>query len=99
MLVPCVKTGEGLSKEEIAEIEAFVQKHALERFGPVRTVSPALVFEITFDAVYPSTRRKSGVVLTAARVRRWWRDKKPEEADHLEGLHALVPSHNWEFLP
>ena len=99
MLVPCVRTGEGLSKEEIAEIEAFVQEHALERFGPVRTVSPALVFEITFDAIYPSARRKSGVVLTSARVQHWWRDKKPDEADHLELLRALVPSHTWESLP
>jgi DNA ligase-1 len=89
-LIPCVRTSAGLAEEEIAEIQAFVQENTVERFGPVHTVRPALVFEIGFDAIHPSPRRKSGVALISPRILRWHRDKKPDDAETLERLRGLA---------
>jgi DNA ligase-1 len=89
-LIPCVRTGVGLAEEEIAEIQAFVRENTVKRFGPVRTVPPALVFEIGFDAIHPSPRRKSGVALISPRILRWHRDKKPDDAETLERLRGLA---------
>ncbi len=88
--IPCVRTAVGLSEQEAAEIAAFVRGHTVERFGPVHSVQPSLVFEIGFDAIHPSPRRKSGVMLISPRVIRWHREKKPEEAETLDQLRGLL---------
>lgn len=89
-LVPFAKAYSGLTDGEIRQVDAFIKKNTLEKFGPVRTVSPELVFEIGFEGVCPSPRHKSGVATRFPRILRWRQDKKPEEADSLETLKKLL---------
>jgi len=88
-LVPVARIAEGLTGEEIRRIDAFIRRNTLERFGPVRSVRPQLVFEIAFEGIESSARRKSGIALQRPRIVRW-KDKPPEEADSLESLKAIV---------
>lgn len=89
-LVPVAKASAGLTEEEVLEIDAFVRANTIARFGPVHGVQPGLVFELAFESVQESTRHKAGLALRFPRLRRWRRDKQPEEADTLESLRALV---------
>ncbi|MDJ0667647.1 MAG: ATP-dependent DNA ligase [Desulfobacterales bacterium] len=89
-LVPFAKAYSGLSDAEIREVDRFIQRNTLERFGPVRSVRPALVFEIAFEGIRASNRHKSGVAVRFPRIQRWRRDKPIEEADTLETLKALL---------
>jgi DNA ligase-1 len=93
-LVPFAKAYSGLTDAEIAQVDNFIRKNVLEKFGPVRTVKPELVFEIAFEGIQLSTRHKSGVAVRFPRILRWRKDKKPEDADTLtrikELLHANV---------
>lgn len=88
-LVPVARIAGGLTGEEIRRIDAFIRRNTLGKFGPVRSVRPQLVFEIAFEGVEPSARRKSGIALRGPRIVRW-KDKPPEEADSLESLNALL---------
>lgn len=88
-LVPVARIAEGLTAEQIRRIDAFIRRNTLERFGPVRAVRPQLVFEIAFEGMEPSARRKSGIALQRPRIVRW-KDKPPEEADSLESLEAIL---------
>ncbi len=89
-LVPIAKAYSGLTDAEIAEVDRFVRRNAREKFGPVRSVTPELVFEIAFEGIQPSSRHKSGLAVRFPRIVRWRRDKKPEDADRLEQLLGLV---------
>lgn len=89
-LIPFTKAYSGLTNQELAEVDRFIKKHTLEKFGPVRSVQPELVFEIAFEGIQLSKRHKSGVVVHFPRIQRWRQDKKPEEADTLETLKALI---------
>ncbi len=89
-LIPFAKAYSGLTKQELAEVDRFVKKHTLEKFGPVRSVKPELVFEIAFEGIQLSKRHKSGVAVRFPRIQRWRHDKKPEEADTIETLKALI---------
>lgn len=89
-LVPVAKAYSGLTDAEIREVDAFVRSHTLERFGPVRVVEPALVFELAFEGIQRSTRHKSGVAVRFPRMLRWRRDKKPADADSLDALRRLL---------
>ncbi len=89
-LVPVAKAYSGLTDAEIYEVDAFVRAHSTEKFGPVRIVTPALVFELAFEGIQKSTRHKAGVAVRFPRMNRWRRDKKPEDADTLEMLRALA---------
>lgn len=91
-LVPFAKAYSGLTDEEIREVDRFVRTNTVERFGPVRSVKPTLVFEIAFEGIRRSTRHRSGVAVRFPRIARWRRDKKPEDADSIESLKALLPS-------
>jgi DNA ligase-1 len=88
-LVPVARIAGGLTGEEVRRIDAFIRRNTLERFGPVRSVRPQLVFELAFEGVEPSARRKSGITLRGPRIVRW-KDKPPEEADSLESLKAML---------
>ena len=81
----------GLTDAEIRKVDAFVRRNTLERFGPVRTVKPELVFEIAFEGVQRSTRHKIGLSVRFPRINRLRNDKKPQEADTIETLRALLP--------
>ncbi len=90
-LVPFAKAYSGLTDEEIREVDAWVRRNAVESFGPVRSVTPQLVFEIAFEGIRESTRHKSGVAVRFPRMLRWRKDKPPAEADTLETVKALLP--------
>ena len=91
-LVPFCKAYSGLTDAEIVEVDKFVREHTLEKFGPVRVVEPALVFEIGFEGIARSTRHKSGVAVRFPRMLRWRTDKTPGDADRIEQLQALLPA-------
>jgi DNA ligase-1 len=90
-LVAFAKAYSGLTDAEIREVDAFVRAHTVEKFGPVRAVTPQLVFELGFEAIARSTRHKSGIAVRFPRILRWRRDKPVGEADSLETIRALVP--------
>jgi DNA ligase-1 len=90
-LVPVAKAYSGLTDAEIRQVDAFVRRNTVERFGPVRAVRPELVFELAFEGIQPSGRHKSGIALRFPRMARWRHDKRPEEADTLATLQALLP--------
>jgi DNA ligase-1 len=90
ILVPFTKAYSGLTDKEIGQVDAFVKKNTYEKFGPVRTVKPELVFEIAFEGIQASSRHKSGVAVRFPRILRWRHDKKVSEADTLEQLRNLL---------
>jgi DNA ligase-1 len=90
-LVPFAKAYSGLNDEEIRRVDRFIQRNTIERFGPVRSVKPELVFEIAFEDIRKSPRHKSGVAVRFPRIARWRTDKKIEDADSLETIEALIP--------
>ena len=89
-LVPFAKAYSGLTDAEINKVDYFIKRNTLEKFGPVRTVKPELVFEIGFEGINKSTRHKSGIALRFPRILRWRHDKPKEEADTIESLRALL---------
>jgi DNA ligase-1 len=91
MLVSFAKAYSGLTDAEIREVDAYVKKNTKEKFGPVRTVTPGLVFEIAFEGIQASPRHKSGVALRFPRIARWRKDKTIDQANHLADLKALLP--------
>lgn len=90
-LVTFAKAYSGLTDKEFREVDDFIKKNTLERFGPVRSVVPKLVFEIAFEGIALSKRHKSGVALRFPRILRWRKDKPIEEANSVEDLKALIP--------
>lgn len=92
-LVPFTKAYSGLTDAEIREVNRYVKQHTLERFGPVRTVKPGLVFEIAFEGIQESPRHKSGIALRFPRIQRWRRDKPIDEANTLSDLKELLEVH------
>lgn len=90
VLVPFTKAYSGLTDEEIREVDRWVKQHTLERFGPVRSVKPQLVFELAFEGIARSTRHKSGIALRFPRIKRWRKDKKVEEINSLTDLFQLL---------
>jgi DNA ligase-1 len=91
-LVPVAKAYSGLTDDEIRRVDAFVRRNMLEKFGPVRTVKPELVFELAFEGLNRSSRHKSGIAVRFPRILRWRTDKSAAEADTLDSLRALLPS-------
>ncbi|MCZ4243688.1 ATP-dependent DNA ligase [Pedobacter punctiformis] len=91
-LVTIAKAYSGLTDKEIKEVNAFVTKNAIEKFGPVRTVKPELVFEIAFEGIAESKRHKAGLALRFPRILRWRKDKKADEINTLDDLKQLLRS-------
>jgi DNA ligase 1 len=89
-LVPFAKAYSGLTDAEIRQVDAYVKANTIEKFGPVRTVKPGLVFEIAFEGIQASTRHKSGVAVRFPRIARWRTDKPMAEADTLANVKALA---------
>ncbi len=92
-LVTFAKAYSGLTDKEFQAVDAFVKRNSLEKFGPVRTVKPELVFEIAFEGIMESRRHKSGIALRFPRMSRWRTDKKPEDANTLEDLRDMLRMH------
>ena len=89
-LVPFTKAYSGLTDAEFREITAWVRKNTLERFGPVRRVTPEHVFEIAFEGIHESPRHKSGIALRFPRMNRWRKDKPVQEANTLGDLKEML---------
>ncbi len=90
-LVAFAKAYSGLSDEEFRAVDAVIRKSTLEKFGPVRSVRPSLVFELGFEGIARSTRHKSGIALRFPRMLRLRNDKPLHEASTLDDLQALLP--------
>jgi DNA ligase 1 len=91
VLVPIAKAYSGLTDDEILRVDAFIRHNMIEKFGPVRTVKPELVFELAFEGLNRSKRHKSGVAVRFPRILRWRTDKPAADADTLDTLRALLP--------
>jgi ATP-dependent DNA ligase len=93
-LVPVGKAYFGFTDEELLQIDRFVRRHTVERFGPVREVvhdaKEGLVLEVAFEGLQRSTRHKSGLAMRFPRISRLRWDKPPGEADRLGTLQAIL---------
>lgn len=89
-LVTFAKAYSGLTDAEIRDVDAFIRKNTLEKFGPVRTVTPTLVFELAFEGIQASARHKSGIAVRFPRIVRWRADKQAADADTLEHIQAML---------
>ncbi|MBN8916686.1 MAG: cisplatin damage response ATP-dependent DNA ligase [Rhizobiales bacterium] len=94
VLVPVGKAYFGFTDEELKQIDAFVRRATINRFGPVREVvhekDEGLVLEVAFEGLARSTRHRSGIAMRFPRIARLRWDKPPGEADRLETLEALL---------
>jgi DNA ligase-1 len=94
VLVPVGKAYFGFTDQELIEIDRFVRRNTIERFGPVREVTheadTSLVLEVAFEGLQRSTRHKSGLAMRFPRISRLRWDKPPREADRLETLEQML---------
>jgi DNA ligase-1 len=94
VLVPVGKAYFGFTDEELLQIDRFVRRHTVERFGPVREVVHAtdagLVLEVAFEGLQRSNRHRSGIAMRFPRINRLRWDKPPGEADRLETLQGML---------
>jgi DNA ligase-1 len=91
-LLPFAKAYSGLTDDEIAQVDAVIRRTVVEKFGPVRSVTPTLVFELGFEGISRSPRHKSGVAVRFPRILRWRTDKTVDQANTLADLNALLGS-------
>ncbi|USW02399.1 ATP-dependent DNA ligase [Pseudomonas pergaminensis] len=89
-LVPFAKAYSGLTDEEMRKVDAIVRKTTVEKFGPVSSVTPSMVFELGFEGIALSKRHKSGIAVRFPRMLRWRQDKTVEDADNLATLQDLL---------
>lgn len=89
-LVPFAKAYSGLTDEEFREVDRVIRASTLEKFGPVRSVRPSMVFELGFEGINLSTRHKSGIAVRFPRMLRIRSDKPLHEADTLATLRGLM---------
>ena len=100
-LVPVGKAYFGFTDAELIEIDRFVRRNTVERFGPVREVvherEHGLVFEVAFEGLQRSTRHKSGLAMRFPRISRLRWDKPPRDADRIETLEAILQKMEGRF--
>jgi DNA ligase-1 len=93
-LVPVGKAYFGFTDQELIEIDRYVRRNTVERFGPVREVTheadQGLVLEVAFEGLQRSTRHKSGLAMRFPRISRLRWDKPPKDADRLETLERIL---------
>jgi DNA ligase-1 len=89
-LVPFAKAYSGLTDAEFDLVDRAIRATTLEKFGPVRSVRPTLVFELGFEGINRSTRHRSGIAVRFPRMLRLRPDKPLHEADTLQSLEALI---------
>ena len=93
-LVPAGKAYFGFTDEELLQIDRFVRRNTIERFGPVREVvrdaDRGLVLEVAFEGLQRSSRHKSGLAMRFPRINRLRWDKPPGQADRLDRLETLL---------
>lgn len=89
-LVPFAKAYSGLTDEEFRSVDGIIRRNTIEKFGPVRSVKPSLVFELGFEGINRSTRHRSGIAVRFPRMLRIRHDKPLHEANTLQDLEALL---------
>ena len=89
-LVTFAKAYSGLSDAEFREVDRVIRQTTIEKFGPVRSVRPSLVFELGFEGINRSPRHKSGIAVRFPRMLRIRADKPLHEADTLQTLEGLL---------
>ena len=89
-LVAFAKAYSGLTDEEFRRVDKIIRANTLEKFGPVRSVKPTLVFELGFEGINRSPRHKSGIAVRFPRMLRIRDDKPLAEAETLQTLEALL---------
>jgi DNA ligase-1 len=89
-LVPVGKAYSGYTDEELLRLDRWIRNNTVERFGPVRSVKPGIVFEVAFDSVHASPRHKSGVAMRFPRIHRIRWDKPADEADWLDTIQRMI---------
>ena len=90
VLIPFAKAYSGLTDDEIRELDAWIRRNTIEKFGPVRAVKPEQVFELGFEGIQASTRHKSGIAVRFPRILRWRKDKAAADADTMATLRSLL---------
>jgi DNA ligase-1 len=96
-LVTFAKAYSGLTDKEFAQVDNFVKRNSIEKFGPVRTVKPELIFELAFEGIAESKRHKSGVALRFPRMSRWRKDKKLQDINTLDDLKMMLKVFNDQY--
>jgi DNA ligase-1 len=89
-LVPFAKAYSGLTDTELKQLDNWIRRNTVERFGPVRMVKAEQVFEVGFEGIQRSPRHKSGIAVRFPRILRWRTDKRAAEADTLATVQALI---------
>ncbi len=89
-LVPIAKAYSGLDNKEISQLDKWIRKHTVERFGPVRSVTAEQVFELAFEGINLSTRHKSGIAVRFPRIARWRHDLAAKDADTLACVKQMI---------
>ena len=80
----------GLTNIEIKELDKWIRKNTIKKFGPVRSLKPEMVFEISFEKIQLSKRHKSGIAVRFPRITKWRKDKKINDADTIENAYELM---------
>lgn len=89
-IVPIGKAYFGFTDDELKQLDKWIRKNTIQRFGPVREVKKELVFEVAFDSAHESPRHKSGIALRFPRISRIRWDKPAQEAETLEGMQLFL---------
>ena len=89
-LVTFAKAYSGLDNAEILELDRWIRKNTLQRFGPTRSDRPEQVFELGFEGIHPSKRHKAGVAVRFPRILRWRKDKPAQEGNCLSDAQQLI---------
>ena len=75
---------------EIKELDKWIRKNTIEKFGPFRSLKPEMVFEISFEKIQISKRHKSGIAGRFPRITKWRKDKKINDADNIKNAYELM---------
>jgi hypothetical protein len=63
VLVPFAKAYSSLTDAEMAQVDAIIRRTRRESLGPVRSVEPTPLFELSFKGIARSSRHKSGIAV------------------------------------
>ena len=89
-LVKFASAYSGLSNKEIKELDKWIRDNTIERFGPVRSVNPEMIFEISFENIQLSKRHKAGIAVRFPRITKWRKDKLIKDANHIKDAYELI---------
>jgi DNA ligase-1 len=90
--VPIVRLTAAPPPELEASWVAWLRRHTVESFGPVRQVRPVLGAELEAEALAPAPRGKAGVTLEKARVVAWL----PQGLEEYASLKVLRAAAGWD---